>query len=104
MIIPVTHKIILRPDALDEADEDRKRALAAGLVLPDADKRANASVDRGIVVAVGPVAFRDFGCECPLAPGMRISYARHSGKWITDLDGIEYVAINDDDVVGIFKE
>lgn len=104
MIVPVTHKIILRPDALDEANEDRKRALAAGLVLPEADKRANASVDRGTVVAIGPVAFRDFGCENPLKEGDKISYARHSGKWITDLDGVEYVVVNDEDVCGIFKE
>lgn len=104
MIIPVTHKIILRPDALDEADEDRKRALKLGLALPEVDKRTAASVDRGTVVMIGPTAFRDFGCECPLAPGMRISYARHSGKWVTDLDSTEYVAINDEDVVGIFKE
>lgn len=104
MIEPVTHKIIIKPDALDEADADRKKALALGLALPDVDKRTMASVDRGTVVIVGPTAFRDFGCECPLAPGMRISYARHSGKWITDLDGTEYVVINDEDVCGIFKE
>lgn len=107
MIKPTTHRIIIKQKQLDEISKEHKRALAMGLVIPETDdkKRAQAGVDQGTVVAIGPTAFRDFGVECPISVGDMVAFAKYSGKIITDPeDGIEYVALNDEDIVAILTE
>lgn len=106
MIIPALHRILIKQDKLEEADEVYVRAKKAGIQIAPTDdnKRAQASVDTGTVVAIGDTAFRDFGTTSPVSPGDKIAYARFSGKFVKDpSDGEEYVVLNDEDVVAIFK-
>lgn len=106
MIIPALHRILIKQDKLEEADELYVRAKKAGIEIAQTDdnKRAQASVDTGTVVAVGDTAFRDFETTSPISPGDRIAYARFSGKFVKDpSDSTEYVLLNDEDVVAIFK-
>lgn len=106
MIIPALHRILIKQDKLEEADEVYIRARKAGIEIAQTDdnKRAQASVDTGTVVAIGETAFRDFGTTSPIVEGDRIAYARFSGKFVKDpATGEEFILLNDEDLVAIFK-
>lgn len=106
MIVPALHRILIKQDKLEETDETFKRANKAGIIIPEleANKRAQAGVDTGTVIAIGETAFRDFGTTSPVVEGDKIAYARFSGKFVSDpTTGEEYVLLNDEDVVAIFK-
>lgn len=107
MIIPTTHRIIVKQKQLEQTRPEYKRAEAMGIVIPDTEdkKRAQAGVDQGFVVAFGPTAFRDYDTACPIVKGDLVAFAKYSGKVITDPeDNEEYVALNDEDIVAILKE
>ena len=111
MIIPTTHRVIVKADKVEESDPVYKSARAAGIALADHSdrKREQASVDRGYVVDIGPTAFQAFypdGMEKrPVNIGDYVAYARFSGKFITDpFTEEEFVALNDEDIICVFKE
>jgi len=104
MIIPTLHRIIVKQHKLEDTNKDYRRAAQAGIIIPDhEDKiRAQAGVDKGVVVSIGPTAFRDFNTDTPIKVGDTIAFARFSGKVIADpKDDEEYVALNDEDVVAV---
>jgi len=104
MIEPLLHRILVRQQKLNEAHKEYARAEALGIVIPEHEdnKRAQAGVDKGVVVAIGPTAYRDFHVDVPIKVGDTIAFARYSGKTIVDPeDDEEYVALNDEDVVAI---
>jgi co-chaperonin GroES (HSP10) len=106
MIEPVLHRIIIKADKLEETDETFVKAKSLNIVIPEMDdrKRAQAGVDKGTVVSVGPTAFRDFGSESPIKPGDYVAYARFAGKVLPDpYTKEEFVILNDEDIVCIFK-
>lgn len=106
MIIPALHRILIKQDKLEETDETYVRAKKVGIVIAENEnnKRAQASVDTGTVIAIGETAFRDFGTTSPIVEGDRIAYARFSGKFVKDpTSEEEFVLLNDEDVVAIFK-
>lgn len=106
MIEPLLHRIIVKQQKLEEVDQTLKRARAAGIVIAEhADTaRAQAGVDKGTVVAIGPTAYRDFNTNTPIKVGDVVVFAKFSGKVIQDPeDGEEYVALNDEDIVAIIK-
>ena len=99
MIIPVLHRILIKQDKLEESNKDYLKMKQMGLVMPDLDdkKRAQASL-------VGPTAFRDFGSDSPVNIGDHIAYAKFAGKFIVDpYTHEEYVALNDEDIIAVFK-
>lgn len=107
VIKPILHRIIVKPDTLEDIDEVWKRARQAGLDLGDFNerKREQAAVDTGTVLSIGPTAFKDFGADNPLKEGDRIVYAKYGGKAIDDPQTkIKYVALNDEDVIAILTE
>ena len=102
MITPILHRILVKQFKLDETNKDYIRARAAGIVIPEHEdnKRAQAGVDQGTVVAMGPTAYRDFNVDPPIKVGDTVAFARFSGKMIVDPeDDEEYVALNDEDIV-----
>lgn len=106
MIVPLIHHVLVRPERLDEFNKDIQRAKNMGLVIPELEdmKRAQASVDRGVVVALGETAYRDFNVEPPVKLGDVVNYARFAGKLIEDPEsGIEYVCLNDADLICVIK-
>ncbi len=105
MIIPVLHRILVKPQSLEEVNEDVKYARRIGIEIAGInEKLAQASVDQGIVVSIGTTAFKDFGTDSPIQIGDKIAYARHAGKHIKDINGDEYLLLNDEDVVCILKD
>jgi co-chaperonin GroES (HSP10) len=106
MIEPLLHRIIVKQQKLEEVDQTLKRARAAGIVIAEhADTtRAQAGVDKGTVIAIGPTAYRDFNTNTPIKVGDVVVFAKFSGKVIQDPeDEEEYVALNDEDIVAIIK-
>ena len=107
MIIPTLHRILVKADRLEEVDKTFVKAKEMGIVIPEMEdrKRAQAGVDKGTVVSIGPTAFRDFNAESPIKEGDYIAYARFAGKIIDDpYTEEDYVLLNDEDVVCIIKK
>lgn len=105
MIVPLLHRIVVQPDNFKETNKDMQRAKAIGLELPELEdfKRAQAGVDRGVVVSIGPTAYRDYNVTVPVEVGDVVNYARFSGKLIEDGDN-QYILLNDEDLLCIIKE
>lgn len=106
MISPVLHRILIKPAKLEETDVSYKRAIAAGLALPDLSEKAReqAAISEGVVIEVGHTAFKDFGTTSPIKEGDYVVYAKYSGRPIEDRDTKElYVLLNDEDVLAIIK-
>lgn len=104
MITPLLHRIVVKQAKLEETNKDYKRAEAAGIIIPDhPDKiRAQAGVDTGTVVSIGPTAYRDFHIEPQVKVGDEVAFARFSGKTVVDpATQEEYVVLNDEDLVVI---
>lgn len=109
MIEPLLHRILVKPDGL-EVDPAYAAAKRAGLALPDhsAIKMDENRVDTGVVLKIGPTAFRAFMKEgdlkeVPLKVGDRVSFAKYAGK--TFVNGEEkLIVLNDEDVVAIMGE
>ena len=108
MIEIVLHRVLIKQDKLEETNKDYLRLKALNMELPQTDderKRAQAGMDTGTVVGIGSTAFKDFGTVSPIKIGDRIGYARFGGKLITDPGTQEeFVALNDEDVICIYKE
>ena len=102
-IKPVLHRIIIKPDSIEDRDEAFKRAKQAGIFIDSNEReREQAAVDSGTVISIGSTAFKDFGADNPVSVGDRVVYARYAGKAIVDpADEIKYVAINDEDLIAI---
>lgn len=104
MIKPKAIGLVIRPDSLEQADPIYARAKRAGFELAETDdiKREKAGVDKGVVLAIGPDAWKAYGSEPWCQVGDYIAYARYAGKRITDPETNEDVlVINDEDVVAI---
>lgn len=109
MIVPVTHRVLVKQLDVYEEDAAFKSARALGIEIPKQGQmeREQAAVDRGEVVAFGPTSFKDFGAENPLKVGDVIVFARHGGKTIRDPDQVDdtkYIVLNDEDVIAIIKK
>jgi co-chaperonin GroES (HSP10) len=105
--IPVLHRIIVKPNKFKQHNKDRQRLEAAGLVIPDMedDAKQQARVDEGVVVAVGPTAFKDYGVESPVKIGDIVNYANWSGKYLGDASSEDLlIVLNDEDIVCVIKD
>lgn len=97
----LTHRIAVKPFAVDEWDEDRKKAKALGFALPEMEehKRAKASVDVGTVVQIGPTA------ETSVAIGDVVGYVKNAGKFVVNpFTQEEIYLLNDDDLLVVLKK
>lgn len=113
-ILPVGHRILVRPEKLEERDHTYARAAAAGIALPDSDdkRRREAGSDRGVVLSVGPNAFREFNLASGVnhyqwcKPGDRVLYAKLAGKWTENPNNPDeaWIILNDEDIVGIVND
>lgn len=106
MIIPILHRILVKPFKLEDVDKDYARAKAAGIFVDFGEKvREQAAVDKGLVIAVGSTAFRDFGTESPIKVGDEVAFARYGGKAMKDPETEEdFVVLNDEDVIAILTK
>lgn len=114
---PVGHRVIIKPCEIETGlgvtvSEDLKKlgfVVQAGL---GEEERVKMATDRGIVTAVGPMAWKhpDYGYGTldwePWAKvGDEVIFAKYAGKVVVDPDdGVEYFVINDEDVQVKIKE
>lgn len=100
------HRLLVRQEKLEDVDKTYQQAKRAGIIIADHDdhKRAQAGVDKGVIIKIGPSAFKDFGVNSPVKEGDVVAFARYGGKTITDpVDGIDYVALNDEDIIAVIR-
>lgn len=96
-IKPVLHRILVRPDALEETT-------ASGIIIKH-DTRKEAAVETGVVLQVGNTAFESYGSTYDnegVTPGARVYFAKYAGKEVKDGD-TRYLLLNDEDIVGVIE-
>ncbi len=100
-LIPCGHRIVVKPNKIEDVDDTFKSARSAGIFIPELElKKEQISVDKGTVLAIGDTAFKDFGGEPWVEVGDLIAYARHGGKLVKDPSTDEYLLLlNDEDVI-----
>lgn len=107
MIIPTGHRVLVKQEKFDEHDEVFARAKKQGLIIEtDKNVRYQAGVDKGVVVTIGPTAWKDFGGDRWANVGDTVVFAKNAGKPVEDPQDKEtpYVVLNDEDIVAIVKE
>lgn len=93
MIKPAGHRVLVKPDPLDTVSK-------GGIVLVQ-DKRSEKAQDTGILVAVGPNAWKGFDDGQPWAQtGDRVCFAQYGGTLIKD-GGEDYRILNDEDITAV---
>jgi co-chaperonin GroES (HSP10) len=107
VIKPILHRILVKPDLIEDVDPVYARAKKAGLVTEFMEKeREQAAVDTGVVVDMGETVFADFkASKDTVAVGDRVVYAKYGGKAIKHPETeVRYVLLNDEDIIAIYKE
>lgn len=106
---PVGHKLLVRPERIEDTDPALARAKAAGLMLAHVEtEREQMAQVKATVVAVGGNAFQEFVQGVGFVrwdgrlpqPGDKIMMAKYAGL-VTKEGDEEYRLINDEDVVAI---
>jgi len=104
MIKPILHRVLIKPDNVEDADDIVRSARAAGLEVK-LDKREQAAVEIGTVVLLGDTCYKEFGTtaeEQEVVPGARVFFAKYSGKGVKDGEE-KYLILNDEDIIGVVK-
>lgn len=101
MIEPALYRVLVKPYDIFDKDESYAAAKRMGLeVVGDSKKREQQSVDKGVVVALGPTVDADLHAKV----GDDIVWARHAGKEVEDPEtGETFVVLNDEDVVAVIR-
>jgi co-chaperonin GroES (HSP10) len=93
LITLLLHTVLVKLDDIETTTQ-------SGIILALDEKKERKAVENGTVIQVGPTAFQDYGRDPSiLKGGDRISLNRYSGKSIVDTDGVEYVIVNDVDIL-----
>lgn len=110
MIKPCGHRLVVKAFKQEEVDEVLKAAAKSEFlkgfeIINSNKKREDASVDKGVVQAIGPTAWKDFGGDPWCKVGDTILFAKFAGKVVEDPETKEDVFIlNDEDVVAVVQE
>lgn len=104
-IIPTGHRLLVKPDSLEEADPTIAAAKKVGIVLSDLSERMEqTAIDTGIVLDIGPNAWKAFDDGHAWAKrGDRVVYAKYGGKLVKDGEN-KFLILNDEDVIGVIYE
>ena len=104
MIKPILHRVLVKPDNVEDVDDVVRSARQSGLVV-QLDKREQAAIEVGTVVLVGDTSYREFGTtavEQGIVPGARVFFAKYSGKSVKDGEE-KFLMLNDEDVIGVIE-
>lgn len=112
MINIVGHRLLIKPYKQDDVDEILNAAKKSGFldnfqIVNENKKREDASVDKGVVVQIGPMAWQNdqFGFKPWCKVGDEVVFAKFAGKIITDDETKEdFFVLNDEDIVAVTKE
>lgn len=103
--IPCGHRLLVKPFKAAEVDEQLKRAKALGIQLvQENERREDAGITKGVVMSIGPTAWKDFQSEPWCKVGDTIIYAKHAPFFVEDCDNVVYGLLNDADVIAVIKE
>jgi len=93
-IIPTGGHILVLPDKVKEKTD-------GGIYLPQTTRdKEQAAATSGTIISIGPFAWKDLDKGEPWAEvGDRISYARYAGVAMTGSNNVDYVLINDNDIL-----
>lgn len=93
-IIPTGGHILVLPDKIKEKTD-------SGIYYPEQTRdREQLAVTKGTIVAIGKTAWKDLDDGTPWAElGDRITYPRNAGFFIKGKDDVDYVIINDNDII-----
>lgn len=101
-INPVLHRILVKPEQVEEVDDVIRRAKSAGLHI-ELDKRERKAAVVGTVVSVGSTAYLEFGTSAEaqkIVEGAKVLYAKYSGAEIPNTD---LIVLNDEDIIGVVE-
>lgn len=104
MIKPILHRILVKPDNVEDVDDVVRSARQSGLVV-QLDKREQAAIELGTVVLVGDTSYKEFGTTAEqqgVVPGAKVFFAKYAGKSVKDGDQ-KYLMLNDEDVIGVIE-
>ena len=104
MIKPILHRVLVKPDNVEDADDVIRSARQSGLVV-QLDKREQAAIELGTIVLVGDTSYKEFGTtavEQGVIPGARVFFAKYAGKSVKDGEE-KYLMLNDEDVIGVIE-
>lgn len=102
MLIPFLHRIVVKPEKVEEVDDQLRRAKAAGIIL-ELDKREQKAVEVGVVVSIGDTFGKGFETTVLPKVGDKVYFAKYSGKEIKEKEEV-FLILNDEDVVAIIIE
>ena len=104
MIKPILHRILVKPDNVEDVDDVVRSARQSGLVV-QLDKREQAAIEIGTVVLVGDTSYKEFGTTAEaqgVVPGAKVFFAKYAGKSVKDGD-VKYLMLNDEDIIGVIE-
>jgi co-chaperonin GroES (HSP10) len=104
MIKPILHRVLVKPDNIEDADDVVRSAKASGLLV-QLDKREQAAIEIGTIVLVGDTSYKEFGTTAEaqgVIPGARVFFAKYAGKSVKDGDE-KFLMLNDEDVIGVIE-
>ena len=105
--IPLGHRVLVRQMKLEEFDPTYKK-VSSVIVIPETEdrKREQNAVDMGVVEAIGPTAFKDFGGDPWVKVGDKVYFAKYAGKILKDHNKPEdqFVLLNDEDLCASVEE
>lgn len=107
-IIPFLHRVLVKPDLIEDVDPTYRAVKAAGLhVAESARKQEQGGVSTGTVLAVGPTCFVDYhGQPADLQIGTKVIFARYGGKDVPNPENEEesLKLLQDEDILGVIKD
>lgn len=107
MIHPCGHRLVVKAYKHADIDEVTKKhaEFMKSLTIVGTETRNDASVDKGIVISIGPTAWKDFHGTPWCKVGDEVIFAKFAGKIVKDEDDNEdYFILNDEDIVAVTKE
>ena len=93
-IMPTGGHVLVLPDKV-------KEKTSGGIILPETIRdKEQAAATSGVIISIGSSAWKDLDDGTPWAEvGDRVSYARYAGVAMTGSDNVDYVLINDNDIL-----
>lgn len=96
---PAGYTILIKPDY--------EKKTESGIVLVQNDRMGVAAVDTGVIVKIGPTAWKAYDTGVAWAKvGDRVGYAKHAGRIVENPDDPEdkYVLVADGDIRLVLEE
>ena len=96
---PAGFTVLIKPDY--------EKKTASGIIIAQNDRQGVAAVDTGVIVKIGPTAWKAYDNGLPWAKvGDRVGYAKHAGRIVENPDDPDdkYVLVSDGDIRLVMEE